>query len=79
MWLWWVYAVVVLAVTPLVLVLAVRIVRTALEIHRYAGEIRLHSGGIASALEPAPPALTRTSHLVATVRADVTRPPTTGH
>lgn len=76
MWLWWIYtAVVLVAVTPLVLLLAVRIVRTALEIHRYGGDIRTHARGIGDALEPAPAALTRTAELVAAVRSELERHP----
>lgn len=67
MWLWWVYsALVFVVVTPIVAFLAVRIVRTALEILRYADEIRTHGGGIVTALEPLP-ALSHTVELVAEI------------
>lgn len=50
---WWIANLVGLVVViPLVLVLAARVLRSALEIRRYAIDIAEHSGGIAANTEP---------------------------
>ena len=46
MWLWWIgNAILLLAVVPVVLLLANRVMRPALEIKRYADDIVEHSTG----------------------------------
>ncbi|MEO6653965.1 MAG: hypothetical protein ABIP17_15060 [Ilumatobacteraceae bacterium] len=55
MWLWWVGNVLLLlVVTPLVLLLANRVIRPAVEIRRYANDILEHGVGITKNLEPVP-------------------------
>jgi hypothetical protein len=61
--LWWIANIVGLVVViPLVIVLANRTIRTALEIRRYADEILHHGVGITATLDPLP-ALAETSRL----------------
>ena len=55
MWLWWIgNAILLLAVVPVVLLLANRVIRPALEIKRYADDIVEHSTGLTKNLEPLP-------------------------
>ena len=55
MWLWWIgNAVLLLAVVPVVLLLANRVMRPALEIKRYADDILEHAVGLDKNLEPLP-------------------------
>lgn len=55
MWLWWIAnAVLLLVVVPLVLLLANRVMRPALEIRRYADDILEHGVGLTKNLEPVP-------------------------
>ena len=55
MWLWWIgNAVLLLAVVPVVLLLANRVIRPALEIKRYAEDILEHGAGLTKNLEPLP-------------------------
>ncbi|MBW3537106.1 MAG: hypothetical protein KY395_04955 [Actinobacteria bacterium] len=73
MWLWWVYGIGVLfVVVPVVLLLAVWIVRTALEIARYARDIVGDAELLASRLEPVT-GLERTAELAAVAREGTTR------
>lgn len=73
MWLWWVYGVVILVVVvPVVLLLAVWIVRTALEIARYARDIVGDAESLAGRLEPVAE-LERTAELVSVARDGTTR------
>lgn len=65
--LWWLgLAVVVLAVIPAVLLVAVQIVRALTEIRRYSDDILEHGVGLAGALDPVPE-LERTRALSAEV------------
>jgi hypothetical protein len=66
--LWIMSALGLLVVAPLVVVLASRVIRPALESARYADDILTHGVGITAALEPVPE-LKTTRALV----ADVTR------
>lgn len=64
MWLWWLVNVVaLLVVVPLVVYLANRIIRAAVEIDRYAKDILTHGVGLTANLDPVP-ALARTHELV---------------
>ena len=55
MWLWWIgNALLLLAVAPVVLLLANRVIRPALEIKRYADDILEHAVGLSKNLEPVP-------------------------
>ena len=55
MWLWWIgNAVLLLVVVPVVLLLANRVIRPALEIKRYADDILEHAVGLSKNLEPLP-------------------------
>lgn len=68
MWLWWIgNAVLLLLVTPLVLLLANRVIRPAVEVQRYADDILEHGVLITENLEPVP-ALAGTRDLVADAR-----------
>lgn len=54
-WLWWLgLAVVVLVVIPVVLFVAVEIVRSLVEIRRYSEDILDHGVGLAGALDAVP-------------------------
>ena len=55
MWLWWVgNAILLFVVTPLVLLLANRVIRPAVEIRRYADDILEHGVLLTENLEPVP-------------------------
>lgn len=55
MWLWWIgNAVLLLAVTPFVLLLANRVMRPAVEVQRYADDILEHGVLLTKHLEPIP-------------------------
>ena len=55
MWLWWIGNAVLLGVVvPVVLLLANRVMRPALEIERYADDILEHGVGLTKNLEPVP-------------------------
>lgn len=64
--LWTMSAIGLLVVAPLVVVLAQRIIRPALECARYADDILTHGVGITAALDPVP-ALVTTRQLVGEV------------
>lgn len=69
MWLWWIgNAVLLLLVTPLVLLLANRVIRPAVEVQRYADDILEHGVLLTENLEPVP-ALADTRDLVAAARS----------
>lgn len=69
MWLWWIgNAVLLLLVTPLVLLLANRVIRPAVEVRRYADDILEHGVMLTENLEPVP-ALADTRDLVAAARS----------
>ena len=68
MWLWWIgNAVLLVAVVPVVLLLANRVMRPALEIKRYADDILEHAVGLTENLEPLP-AVADTRDLVSAVK-----------
>lgn len=70
---WWVASAVGLVVViPLVLVLALRVLRPALEAARYADDILVHGVALSGTLDPVP-ALLRTRELVADVTAQAVR------
>jgi beta-lactamase regulating signal transducer with metallopeptidase domain len=69
--LWLMSAVGLLVVAPLVVVLATRVVRAALESDRYASDILVHGVGITAALD-AVPALLETRRAVSDVTANAT-------
>ncbi len=63
---WWIVnALVVVVVVPVVVLLANRVIRSALEIARYADDILEHGVGLAGNLDPVP-ALADTRDLVET-------------
>ncbi len=68
MWLWWIgNAVLLVAVVPVVLLLANRVMRPALEIKRYAADIVEHGAGLDKNLEPVP-AVADTRDLVSSAK-----------
>lgn len=68
MWLWWIAnAALLLAVVPVVVLLANRVMRPATEIKRYAEDILEHGVGLTVNLEPLP-AVADTRGLVAATR-----------
>ncbi len=68
MWLWWIgNAVLLVVVVPVVLLLANRVMRPALEIQRYADDILEHGVALTVNLEPVP-AVARTRELVGTAK-----------
>ncbi len=68
MWLWWIgNTVLLLAVVPVVLLLANRVMRPALEVQRYAEDILEHGAGLSKNLEPLP-AVAQTGELVSTTK-----------
>jgi hypothetical protein len=69
--LWVASAVGLLVVAPLVVVLATRVIKAALECDRYASDILTHGVGITAALEPVP-ALLETRAAVADATANAT-------
>jgi len=70
---WWVGNVILLAVViPLVILLANRVVRPAIEIRRYADDILEHGVGLTGNLDPVP-ALVDTRRMVEEVKAGVVR------
>lgn len=69
--LWVVSAIGLFVVAPLIVVLATRVVRPALECARYADDILAHGLGITAALEPVP-ALLETRRGVADVASHAT-------
>jgi hypothetical protein len=65
--LWWIAnAVGLLVVIPLVIVLANRVIRSALEVRRYADDILVHGVALSGNLDPVP-ALLQTRALVSQV------------
>lgn len=71
--LWWIANVLaLLVVVPVVVLLANRVVRPAVEIQRYADDILEHGVGLTQNLEPVP-ALLDTRVLVAGVTANAVR------
>lgn len=70
---WWVAnAVLLLVVIPLVILLANRVVRPAVEIRRYADDILAHGVQLSGNLDPVP-ALVDTKNMVGDVKAGVVR------
>ncbi len=67
--LWVASAVGLLVVAPLVILLALNVIRPALECARYADDILEHGVGVTVALEPVP-ALVQTRELVADVTSN---------
>lgn len=68
MWLWWIAnAVLLVAVVPVVLLLANRVMRPAMEVKRYAEDILEHAVGLTENLEPVP-AVADTRDLVAAAK-----------
>ena len=73
MWLWWIgNALLLLVVVPVVLLLANRVLRPAIEIQRYADDILVHGVGLTRNLEPVP-ALLETKSTVDVVTANAVR------
>jgi hypothetical protein len=73
MWLWWVAnALLLLVVVPLILLLANRVIRPAVEISRYADDILEHGVGITANLDPVP-ALIDTRDLVVVAKGHAVR------
>jgi hypothetical protein len=71
--LWWIANVLVLvAVVPLVVYLAQRVIDAANEISRYADDILTHGVGLTAALEPLP-ALQETNSLIGTATGHAVR------
>ena len=69
MWLWWVgNAILLFVVTPLVLLLANRVIRPAVEIRRYADDILEHGVLLTENLEPVP-AVADTRDLVSAAKS----------
>ena len=68
MWLWWLgNAVLLLVIVPVVLLLANRVMRPALEIKRYAADIDVNGAALAGHLKPVP-AVADTRDLVAAAK-----------
>ncbi len=68
MWLWWIgNAVLLLVIVPVVLLLANRVIRPAVEIQRYADDILEHGVGLSENLAPVP-AVADTRDLVSTAK-----------
>lgn len=68
MWLWWIgNLVLLLVVVPVVLLLANRVLRPALEIQRYADDILEHGVGLTENLAPVP-AVAETRDLVSAAK-----------
>ena len=73
MWLWWVAnALLLFLVVPLILLLANRVIRPAVEISRYADDILEHGVGITANLDPIP-ALIDTRDLVVVAKGHAVR------
>jgi len=73
MLLWWIANVIALVVVvPLVILLANRIIRAALEINHYADDILVHGVALSGNLDPVP-ALLDTKDLVATATGNSVR------
>lgn len=71
--LWWIgNAVLLLVVVPVVIVLANRVIRPAVEIDRYASDILEHGVGLTKNLEPVP-ALLDTQALVGVAKGHAVR------
>lgn len=69
MWLWWIgNAALLFVVTPLVLLLANRVIRPAVEVQRYADDILEHGVLLTENLEPVP-AVADTRELVAATKS----------
>ncbi len=68
MWLWWIGNVILLlGVTPVVLLLANRVIRPAVEVQRYADDILEHGVLLSKNLEPVP-AIADTRDLVSAAK-----------
>ncbi len=71
--LWWIgNAVLLVVVVPVVILLANRVIRPAVEIDRYASDILEHGVGLTENLEPVP-ALLDTQALVAVAKGHAVR------
>jgi len=69
MWLWWIAnAILLLAVTPLILLLGNRVMRPAVEIQRYADDILEHGVLLSTNLDPVP-AVADTRDLVSAAKS----------
>ncbi len=68
MWLWWIgNAILLFVVVPVVLLLANRVLRPAIEIQRYADDILEHGVRLTENLEPVP-AIVETRDLVSSAK-----------
>ncbi len=67
MWLWWIGNVALLALVPVVLLLANRVIRPASEIERYAEDILEHGVNLTTNLDPVP-AIADTRDLVSAAK-----------
>lgn len=67
MWLWWIGNVALLALVPVVLLLANRVIRPASEIERYAEDILEHGVNLTANLAPVP-AIADTRDLVSAAK-----------
>lgn len=73
MWLWWIAnAVALLAVVPLVLLLANRVIRPAVEISSYSDDVLEHGVLLSENLEPVP-VLVDTAELIVGVKSQAVR------
>lgn len=66
MWLWWIgNTVLLLVVTPVVLLLANRVIRAAIEVDRYARDVLEHGVKLTGHLDPVPAIATTRDHVAA--------------
>lgn len=66
MWLWWVAnAVLLLVIVPVVILLANRVIRPAVEIDRYAADILEYGVKLTANLDPVPAVATTRDHVAA--------------
>lgn len=73
MWLWWVAnALILLAVVPLVILLANRVIRPAVEIQAYADDILEHGVNLTAHLAPVP-ALVETDATITDITGEAVR------
>jgi len=73
MWLWWIAnAVLLLVVVPLVIILANRVIRPAVEIQAYSDDILEHGVNLTQNLAPVP-ALIETDSKIADTTAEAVR------
>ncbi len=73
MWLWWIAnAVALLVVVPLVVLLANRVIRPAVEISKYSDDVLEHGVLLSGNLEPVP-VLADTAELIVAVKGQAVR------